>query len=163
MLITSRECAATRLLSSKYPPGTQKLALLPLAMRMGGPREAIWHALIRKNHGCSHFIVGRDHAGPGKDTDGKPFYGPYEAQEVFKKHEADIGVTMVPFSMMVYLEEEDRYVPDDEVKKGDKVLNISGTELRTGSTKDATFQPGSRIRKWFTNCGGVFRHAPSRV
>ena len=119
-----------QLLSSKYPQGTQKLSLLPLAMRMGGPREAIWHALIRKNHGCTHFIVGRDHAGPGKDTDGKPFYGPYEAQEVFKKHEADIGVTMVPFSMMVYLEDEDRYVPDDEVKKGDKVLNISGTELR---------------------------------
>ena len=79
-------------------------------MRMGGPREAIWHALIRKNHGCTHFIVGRDHAGPGKDIDGKPFYGPYDAQEVFKKHESDIGVTMVPFSMMVYLEDEDRYV-----------------------------------------------------
>ncbi len=110
--------------------GTAKLSLLPLAMRMGGPREAIWHALIRKNHGCTHFIVGRDHAGPGKDTDGKPFYGPYDAQELFKKHEADIGVTMVPFSMMVYLEDEDRYVPDDEVQQGDKVLNISGTELR---------------------------------
>jgi sulfate adenylyltransferase len=78
-------------------------------MRMGGPREAIWHALIRKNHGCTHFILGRDHAGPGKDTDGKPFYGPYEAQEVFKKHEADIGVTMVPFNMMVYLEDQDKF------------------------------------------------------
>src|SRR5215469_17712612 len=78
-----------QLLSSKYPQGTQKLSLLPLAMRMGGPREAMWHSLIRKNHGCTHFIVGRDHAGPGKDADGKPFYGPYEAQEVFKKHESD--------------------------------------------------------------------------
>ena len=86
--------------------------------------------MIRKNHGCTHFIVGRDHAGPGKDTDGKPFYGPYEAQEVFKKHQADIGVTMVPFNMMVYLEEEDKYYPDDEVPKGARVLNISGTELR---------------------------------
>ena len=114
-----------------------KLSLLPLAMRMGGPREAIWHALIRKNHGCTHFIVGRDHAGPGKDTDGKPFYGPYEAQELFKKHEADIGVTMVPFNMMVYLEDQDRYVPDNEVKKGDRVLNISGTELRAAAERRA--------------------------
>ena len=129
---------------SKYPQGTQKLSLLPLAMRMGGPREAIWHALIRKNHGCTHFIVGRDHAGPGKDTDGKPFYGPYEAQEVFKKHESDIGVTMVPFNMMVYLEGEDRYVPDDEVKKGDRVLNISGTELRQ------RLNEGRDIPGWFT-------------
>src|ERR1700731_4908320 len=113
-------------------------------MRMGGPREAIWHALIRKNYGCSHFIVGRDHAGPGNDTDGKPFYGPYEAQEVFKKHEADIGVTMVPFNMMVYLEDQDKYVPDDEVKKGDRVLNISGTELRQ------RLNEGREIPSWFT-------------
>ena len=98
--------------------GTVKLSLLPLAMRMGGPREAIWHALIRKNHGCTHFIVGRDHAGPGKDETGKPFYGPYQAQELFKKHEADIGVTMVPFNMMVYLEDEDQLRADDEVPEG---------------------------------------------
>ena len=100
-----------QLLVSKYPRGTAKLALLPLAMRMGGPREAIWHAIIRKNHGCSHFIVGRDHAGPGNDADGKPFYGPYEAQELFRKHEAEIGVEMVPFQMMVYVEDRDKYFP----------------------------------------------------
>jgi sulfate adenylyltransferase len=133
-----------QLLLSKFPQSTAKLSLLPLAMRMGGPREAIWHALIRKNHGCSHFIVGRDHAGPGKDSDGKPFYGPYEAQEVFKKHEADIGVTMVPFNMMVYLEDRDKYVPDDEVKNGDRVLNISGTELRQ------RLNEGREIPAWFT-------------
>ena len=133
-----------QLLLSKFPQSTAKLSLLPLAMRMGGPREAIWHALIRKNHGCSHFIVGRDHAGPGKDTNGKPFYGPYEAQEVFKKHEADIGVTMVPFNMMVYLEGQDKYVPDDEVKNGDRVLNISGTELRQ------RLNEGREIPGWFT-------------
>ncbi len=133
-----------QLLLAKFPQSTAKLSLLPLAMRMGGPREAIWHALIRKNHGVSHFIVGRDHAGPGKDTDGKPFYGPYEAQEVFKKHEADIGVTMVPFNMMVYLEDQDKYVPDDEVKKGDRVLNISGTELRD------RLNQGRDIPAWFT-------------
>ena len=133
-----------QLLLSKFPQSTARLSLLPLAMRMGGPREAIWHALIRKNHGCTHFIVGRDHAGPGKDTDGKPFYGPYEAQEAFKKHEADIGVTMVPFNMMVYLEAQDKYVPDDEVKNGDRVLNISGTELRQRLSE------GREIPSWFT-------------
>src|SRR5579871_4105883 len=119
-----------QLLLPKYPQNTAKLSLLPLAMRMGGPREAIWHALIRKNHGVTHFIVGRDHAGPGKDTDGKPFYGPYDAQELFKKHEKDIGLAMVPFQMMVYLEDQDKYFPDNEVPQGARVLNISGTELR---------------------------------
>ena len=133
-----------QLLLAKYPQGTVKLSLLPLAMRMGGPREAIWHALIRKNHGVTHFIVGRDHAGPGKDKDGKPFYGPYEAQELFKKNEKDIGVTMVPFSMMVYLENEDRYVPDNEVPQGARVLNISGTELRD------RLNEGRDIPAWFT-------------
>ena len=133
-----------QLLLSKYPQGTAKLSLLPLAMRMGGPREAIWHALIRKNHGATHFIVGRDHAGPGKDTDGKPFYGPYEAQELFKKHEKDIGVTMVPFSMMVYLEDQDTYVPDTEVPAGARVLNLSGTDLRD------RLNEGRDIPAWFT-------------
>lgn len=132
------------LLLHRYPQGTVKLAMLPLAMRMGGPREAIWHGIIRKNHGCTHLIVGRDHAGPGKDETGKPFYGPYEAQELFKKHEADIGVTMVPFSMMVYLEAEDRYVPDNEVPKDARVLNISGTELRE------RLNEGREIPSWFT-------------
>jgi len=133
-----------QLLLSKYPQGTAKLSLLPLAMRMGGPREAIWHALIRKNHGVTHFIVGRDHAGPGKDTDGKPFYGPYEAQELFKKNEKDIGVTMVPFSMMVYLENQDTYVPDNEVPAGARVLNLSGTDLRD------RLNEGRDIPSWFT-------------
>jgi sulfate adenylyltransferase len=133
-----------QLLLSKFPVGSVKLSMLPLAMRMGGPREAIWHALIRKNHGVTHFIVGRDHAGPGKDSDGKPFYGPYEAQELFKKHEADIGVTMVPFNMMVYLEDQDQYVPDNEVSNGSRVLNISGTELRD------RLNEGRDIPGWFT-------------
>lgn len=133
-----------QLLLAKYPPGTVKLSLLPLAMRMGGPREAVWHGIIRKNHGCTHLIVGRDHAGPGKDTDGKPFYGPYEAQEVFAKHQAELGVTMVPFNMMVYLENQDTYVPDDEVPAGERVLNISGTELRQ------RLNEGRDIPTWFT-------------
>jgi sulfate adenylyltransferase len=133
-----------QLLISKYPPGTARLAMLPLAMRMGGPREAIWHGIIRKNHGCTHLVVGRDHAGPGMDTNGKPFYGPYEAQELFKKHESDIGVTMVPFNMMVYLEEQDKYFPEDEVPKGTRVLNISGTDLRQ------RLNEGRDIPPWFT-------------
>jgi sulfate adenylyltransferase len=133
-----------QLLLAKFPAGTAKLSLLPLAMRMGGPREAIWHALIRKNHGCSHFIVGRDHAGPGNDTNGKPFYGPYDAQELFKKHAGEIGVAQVPFQMMVYLEDQDRYVPDNEVPPGSRVLNLSGTEQRR------RLNEGSEIPSWFT-------------
>lgn len=121
-----------------------KLSLLPLAMRMGGPREAVWHSIIRKNYGVSHFIVGRDHAGPGKDSSGKPFYGPYEAQELLGKHQKEIGITMLPFNMMVYLAEEDRYIPDDELPKGAKAANISGTELR------AMLADGGEIPSWFT-------------
>jgi len=133
-----------QLLLAKYPHGTAKLSLLPLAMRMGGPRSAIWHALIRKNHGCTHFIVGRDHAGPGKDSDGRPFYGPYDAQELFKKHEADIGVTMVPFNMMVYVEDEDKYFPENEIPNGKHVLHLSGTELRQ------RLNEGRDVPAWFT-------------
>jgi sulfate adenylyltransferase len=128
----------------KYPKDTVRLALLPLAMRMGGPREAVWHALIRKNHGCTHFIVGRDHAGPGKDRDGKPFYGPYEAQELLRSLQNEIGVTMVPFQMLVYLEDQDTYVPEDEVPNGARVLNISGTELRRRLAE------GRELPSWFT-------------
>lgn len=131
-------------LLSKYPKDTVKLSLLPLAMRMGGPREAVWHAIIRKNHGCTHFIVGRDHAGPGNDQKNKPFYGPYEAQELLRKHQNELGVTMVPFQMMVYLEDKDTYVPEDEVPDGSRVLNISGTELRRRLAE------GKEIPSWFT-------------
>jgi sulfate adenylyltransferase len=133
-----------QLLVGKYPANTAKLALVPFAMRMGGPREAIWHSLIRKNYGCTHFIIGRDHAGPGKDTDGKPFYGPYDAQELFAKHEAEIGVTQVPFQMMVYLEDKDKYFPENEVPKGARVLNLSGTELRS------RLNEGRDLPEWFT-------------
>ncbi len=133
-----------QLLVGKYPAGTAKLALVPFAMRMGGPREAIWHALIRKNYGCTHLIVGRDHAGPGNDTDGKPFYGPYDAQELFAKHEEEIGIQQVPFQMMVYLEDKDKYFPANEVAKDARVLNLSGTELRN------RLNEGRDIPSWFT-------------
>ncbi len=127
-----------------YPANTVKLALLPLAMRMGGPREAVWHAIIRKNFGCTHFIVGRDHAGPGNDSTGKPFYDPYGAQKLLQQYQDEIGVAMVPFKMMVYLEDKDIYVPEDEVPQGSRVLNISGTELR------ARLAGGREIPSWFT-------------
>jgi sulfate adenylyltransferase len=113
-----------------FPEQTTMLALLPLAMRMAGPREALWHALIRKNHGCSHFIVGRDHAGPGNDRNGKPFYGPYDAQNLVRSFEDEIGITMVPFQEMVYVEERAQYVPRNEVLPGETCRSLSGTEFR---------------------------------
>ncbi len=127
-----------------YPHGTAALSLLPLAMRMGGPREAVWHGIIRKNHGVTHFIVGRDHAGPGSDASGKPYYGPYDAQELFKKFEDELGVTMVPFRNMVYVESRDEYMPDDEVPAGARVLSISGTEQRR------RLNEGKDLPAWFT-------------
>ena len=133
-----------QLILAKFPAGTAKLSLLSLAMRMGGPREAIWHALIRKNHGCSHLIVGRDHAGPGKDANGRPFYEPYEAQDLFRKYEAEIGVRMVAFNTMVYVEDKDKYLPEDEVPAEARVLNISGTELRQ------RLNEGRDLPGWFT-------------
>jgi sulfate adenylyltransferase len=131
-------------LMGRYPRSTAMLSLLPLSMRMGGPREAVFHATIRKNYGCSHFIVGRDHAGPGKDSSGTPFYGPYDAQELLQKHEDELGVQMVPFRMMVYVEDLDAYYPEDEVPEGKRALNISGTELRQRLAE------GSHIPEWFT-------------
>ena len=128
----------------KYPSSTTSLSLLNLAMRMGGPREAVWHGLIRANHGCTHFIVGRDHAGPGKDSEGNDFYGPYDAQELFKTHEEEIGVEMVDFKHMVYVQEKAQYEPIDEVDKSLTILNISGTELRRRLIE------GLEIPDWFS-------------
>ena len=127
-----------------YPEQTSTLSLLPLAMRMGGPREALWHAIIRKNYGCTHFIVGRDHAGPGKNSDGFDFYGPYDAQELVKQYQDEIGIEMVPFEAMVYVQERAEYRPVSEVSKNETVLNISGTELRR------RLQEGLEIPEWFS-------------
>ncbi len=127
-----------------YPEQTTALSLLPLAMRMGGPREAVWHAIIRKNYGCTHFIVGRDHAGPGNDSNGKPFYGPYDAQRLMEQFEKELDISMVPFKNMVYVEEKAQYFPEDEVDKGWRTLDISGTELRR------RLQEGADIPEWFS-------------
>lgn len=133
------------LVENYYDKKTTLLSLLPLAMRMAGPKEALLHAIVRRNYGVNHFIVGRDHAGPGKDSAGKPFYGPYDAQILMKKHEAELGVQMVPFEMLVYLPEEDRYVEEKDIPKGAKTLSISGTQVR-----DDYLAKGKLLPEWFT-------------
>ncbi len=131
-------------LLSHYPAGSARLALLPLAMRMAGPREALWHAIIRKNHGASHFIVGRDHAGPGVDAKGKPFYEPYAAQELLVRHQQELEIRIVPFPAVVYAANRDAHVPLNEVRPEDEVLDLSGTELRR------RLHAGEPIPAWFT-------------
>jgi sulfate adenylyltransferase len=128
----------------QYPAQTTALSLLNLAMRMAGPREAVWHGIIRKNHGCTHMIVGRDHAGPGKNSAGKDFYDPYAAQELFAQHAAEIGIEMVDFKHMVYVQEKAQYFPANEVPEGSTVLDISGTELRR------RLREGLDIPEWFS-------------
>ncbi|MEL7282336.1 MAG: bifunctional sulfate adenylyltransferase/adenylylsulfate kinase [Pseudomonadota bacterium] len=130
----------------KYPGSTTTMSLLNLAMRMAGPREAVWHGLIRRNHGCTHFIVGRDHAGPGKNSAGEDFYGSYDAQDLFREHQDEIGIEMVDFKHMVYVQERAQYEPMDEIEDKDNVtiLNISGTELRRRLAE------GLEIPDWFS-------------
>lgn len=128
----------------KYPNGMAKLSLLPLAMRMAGDREAVWHAIIRKNYGASHFIVGRDHAGPGSNSKGVDFYGPYDAQTLVEKFAAELEIEVVPFRMVTYLPDEDRYSPIDLVSSGTKTCSISGTELRK------RLRDGTEIPAWFS-------------
>ncbi|WP_299646343.1 bifunctional sulfate adenylyltransferase/adenylylsulfate kinase [uncultured Jannaschia sp.] len=130
----------------KYPGSTTTMSLLNLAMRMAGPREAVWHGIIRRNHGCTHMIVGRDHAGPGKNSAGEDFYGPYDAQELFREHQDEIGLEMVDFKHMVYVQERAQYEPADEIADRDDVtiLNISGTELRR------RLREGLEIPEWFS-------------
>ena len=128
----------------KYPQSTTTMSLLNLAMRMAGPREAVWHGLIRRNHGVTHFIVGRDHAGPGKNSAGQDFYGPYDAQTLFTQYESEIGVKMVDFKHMVYVQEKASYYPANEVPEGCTTLDISGTELRR------RLREGLEIPEWFS-------------
>lgn len=128
----------------RYPNGMAVLGLLPLAMRMAGPREALWHAIIRKNHGATHFIVGRDHAGPGKNSKGQDFYGPYDAQDLVEKYRDELGIEVVPFQQMTYLPDSDMYMPKDQVPQGTRTLDISGTELRR------RLRTGGDIPEWFS-------------
>eukprot|EP01095_Lingulamoeba_sp_RSL-Kostka_P003293 TRINITY_DN14295_c0_g1_i1.p1 TRINITY_DN14295_c0_g1~~TRINITY_DN14295_c0_g1_i1.p1 ORF type:complete len:582 (-),score=248.53 TRINITY_DN14295_c0_g1_i1:127-1872(-) len=129
---------------SHYPRDMALCSLLPLAMRMAGPREACWHAIIRKNYGCTHFIVGRDHAGPGKNKDGESFYDPYAAQELLNAHKEEIGIEALTFKMVCYVEDLGEYRTIDNIPEGSRVLNISGTELRRRLYK------GISIPSWFS-------------
>lgn len=129
----------------QYPPDSTMLSLLPLAMRMAGPREAVWHAIIRKNYGCTHFIVGRDHAGPGSNSQGEDFYGAYDAQEMVAQYKDDLGIEMIPFQTLVYVKEKAKYLPLEEVDTTKHtVLSISGTEFRR------RLREGLEIPEWFT-------------
>ena len=133
------------LMDSYYDKKSTMLSLLPLAMRMAGPREALLHAIIRRNYGANHLIVGRDHAGPGNDSTGKPFYGPFDAQEMLSAHEEELGVKMVPFKWLVYLPDSDEYVEAGKAPEGARVLTISGTQVR-----DDYLAKGELLPEWFT-------------
>ena len=133
------------LMNKYYDARRTVLSLLPLAMRMAGPREALWHAIIRRNYGATHFIVGRDHTGPGLNSNGTPFYGPYDAQDLLSRHETEVGVQMLPFRELVYFPAEDRYEEKDKIPSGTAVASISGTQVRTDY-----LGKGKRLPEWFT-------------
>jgi sulfate adenylyltransferase len=133
------------LAESYYDRQRMLLGILPLAMRLAGPREAVWHAIIRRNFGANHFIVGRDHAGPGKDSNDRPFYGPADAQELVATHSLEIGVTPIPFSNLIYLPDENRYEEASRVPAGTRILSISGTQVR-----EEYLEQGRVLPAWFT-------------
>ena len=128
-----------------YDPKRVVLSLLPLAMRLAGPRETLWHALISRNFGVNHLIVGRDHASPGKDSTGRPFYGPFEAQELMEQFSEELGVALVPFREFVYLPDEDRYEEVSKVDAGTQTVSLSGTQVR-----EEYLNEGKIIPEWFT-------------
>jgi len=133
------------LFENYYDQSRSLISLLPLAMRMAGPREALWHAIIRRNYGATHFIIGRDHAGPGKDSSGNPFYGPYEAQMMLSQYSEEIGVQPVEFTEMVYLMEEECYEEKSKVPENAKIYSISGTQVR-----EDYLEMGKQLPEWFT-------------
>lgn len=133
----------------QYPQHTVRLSLLPLAVRLAGPREAILHGIIRRNYGCTHLIVGSDHAGPGNNQDGTPIYQSQEAQELFRDHEDELGVTLIAYEDMVYVSEDDAFYPIDEVPQNRQSLNVSRDDLEN------RLETGREIPDWFTFPGIV--------
>jgi sulfate adenylyltransferase len=133
------------LVENYYEPNKTMLSLLPLAMRMAGPKEALWHAIIRRNYGANYFIIGRDHAGPGNDSQGRPFYGPYEAQAMMTQYAEELGVHPVEFKNLVYLADEQRYEEHTKVPEGANIYEISGTQVR-----EEYLAKGISLPEWFT-------------
>jgi sulfate adenylyltransferase len=133
------------LVENYYDSNRTLLSLLPLAMRMAGPREALWHAIIRRNYGATHLIIGRDHAGPGNDSQGRPFYGPYEAQAMVAQYSDEVGVQPVEFKELVFLPDEERYEETDKVPEDARIFSISGTQVR-----EDYLAKGKLLPEWFT-------------
>ena len=133
------EAAATH-----YPPSMMIMSILPLAMRMAGPREALWHAITRKNYGCSHFIIGRDHAGPGMDNTGIPFYKPYASHDLLDRYKEEIGIKIIALEEVVYAPERDKYIPKSELSSNESFKSVSGTGFRH------LLKNGLDIPEWYT-------------
>ena len=133
-----------RRVAEHYPPDSHILSLLPLAMRMSGPREALLHAIVSKNYGCTHMITGRDHAGPGPDSNGKPFYASDEAHKMAVQYSEELGLNVMPFTEMVYLPFEDEYRCADQVPENTQFISLSGTDIRE------RIRSGRRIPQWAT-------------
>ncbi len=128
----------------RFPKSTAMISLLPLAMRMGGPREATWHAIIRKNYGATHFIVGRDHAGPGKTSAGEDFYDPFAAMALARQYAEEIGITIMEAGFLTYVKNLDKYMDKSEISEDMETLDISGTQLRV------RLNEGRELPEWFT-------------
>jgi len=127
-----------------YDPQRIVLSLLPLAMRLAGPREAVWHALIRRNYGANYLIVGRDHASPGVNSNGKPFFGPYDAQQLLEQFSEELGVGVIPFTELAYVPTEQRYAEVSSLPFGTRTESISGKQLR-----DDYLNAGRALPEWF--------------
>lgn len=127
-----------------YDQQSTLLALLPLATRMAGPREALWHALIRRNYGANHLIVDRDHASPSNAANATPFYGPYDAQKLVEYYSEELGVGIVPSREIVYLEDQDRYEIASRITFENRVAMLSITQVQDYLNK------GRPLPAWFT-------------
>jgi len=166
-----------------YAENQMLLALLPLAMRMAGPREALWHALIRRNYGANYIIIGRNHASPSADANGQPFYAPYAAQELVQDLSQETGVQVLPFNELVYLPDEDRYEEASKIAKGTRTISVSGSEVRerylangedlppwlirpeVAEMLAATFPPAHKqgVCVWFTGLSGAGKSTTAEI
>jgi sulfate adenylyltransferase len=122
-----------------------KLVVLPLTMRMAGPKEALWHALIRQNFGCTHFIIGRDHAGPScLQKNGKSFYEPYAAHALLKSFATKLKIIPILSMNMVYVPDKKQYVQENLLPPNASYEQLSGTKFRTA------LQNREPIPEWFS-------------